>query len=82
MICWIPAAGPWSIRSLVVSFLLGRNLKYVLPVLRASDVFDSLLYVPYTRPGLTVVSLSEGHVERIDRHGLHLENKMEDWVII
>ena len=52
----------------MVSFLLGRNLKYVLPELRESDVCDSLIHVSYTRLGLTTVSLSEGHVKRMDRH--------------
>ena len=67
MSSWIAAAGPWLMGSLVVSFLLGRNLEYVLPVLRGSDVCDSLLHVSCTRPGLTTVSLSEGHVKRMDR---------------
>ena len=68
MSSWIVAAGPWLIGSLVVNFLLGRNLKYVLPVLRGSDVCDSLLHVSCTRPRLTVVTLSEGHQKRMVRH--------------
>ena len=52
----------------MVSFLLGRNLKYVFPKLRGSDVYDSLIHVLCTRPRLTAVSLSVGHVERMDRH--------------
>ena len=56
---WIAAARPWLIRSLVVSFLLGRKLQYV---------YNSLLHVSCTRPGLTTVSLSEDHVKRMDRH--------------
>ena len=47
---------------------LGRNLKYVLPELRGSDVCDSLIHVSCIRPGLTTVSLSEVHVERMDIH--------------
>ena len=50
------------------NFLLGRNLKYVLPELRGSDVYDSLIHVSCTRLGVTTISLSEGHVERMDRH--------------
>ena len=68
MSSWIAAAGPWLIGSLVVSFLLGRNLKYVLSMLRGSDVCNSLLHVSRTRPGPTTVSISEGHVKRMDRH--------------
>ena len=68
MSSWIVAAGLWLMRSLVVSFLLGRKLKYVLPVLRGSDVCDSLLHVSYTRPELIAISLSEGHMKRMDRH--------------
>ena len=64
----IAAIGPWLIGSLVVSFLLGRNLKYVLLVLRGSDACDSLLHVSCARQRLTTVSLSEGHVKRMDRH--------------
>ena len=85
MSSWIVAAGPWLMRSLVVSFLLGRNLKYVLLVLRGSNLCDSILHVSCTRPGLTTVSLSEGHVERMDRHIIPVfnwEDRMEDWVII
>ena len=59
MSSWITTAGPWLIGSLVVSLLLGRNLKYVLRVLRGSDIYDSLLHVPCTRLGLRVVSLSK-----------------------
>ena len=38
-----------------------------------------------TRLGLTAVSLSEGHEERMDRHIILVftwEDRMEDWVII
>ena len=69
----------------MVSYLLGRNLKYVLPDLRGDDVYDSLIHVSCTRPRLTVISLSVGHVERMDRHIILVftwENGMEDWVII
>ena len=69
----------------MVSFLLGRNLKYVLPELRGSDVCDSLIHVSCTRPGLTTVSLSEGHEEIMDIHIILVftwEDRMEDWVII
>ena len=68
MSSWIVAAGPWLRGSSVVSLLLGRNLKYVLPELRGSEKCDSLIHVSCTRPELAVVSLSEGHVERMDRH--------------
>ena len=78
---WIAAVGPWLIRSLVVSFLLGRNLKYVLPVLRRSDVCDSLLHVACTRLGLTAVSLSEGHVKRMDRHNILVFTWKTKWRI-
>ena len=54
----IAVAGPWLRGSLVISFLLGRNLKYVLPKLRGGDIYDSLIHVSCTRPGLTVVSLN------------------------
>ena len=69
----------------MLSFLLGRNLKDVLPELRGSDIYDSLIHVLCTRPGLIVVSLSVGHVERMDRHIIMVftwEDRMEEWVII
>ena len=81
MSSWIVAAGPWLRESLVVSFLLGRNLKYVLHVLIGSDVCDYLLHVSCTRPGLTVVSLSEGHVERMDRHNILVFTWKTEWRI-
>ena len=64
----IATTGSWLRGILVVSFLLGRNLKYVLPELRGSDVCDSLIHVSCIRPGLTTVSLSEVHAERMDIH--------------
>ena len=69
----------------MVSFLLRRNLKYVLPKLRGSDVYDSLIHVSCTRPGLTTISLSDGHEERMDRYIILVftwEDIMEDWVIV
>ena len=81
MSSWIAAAAPWLRGSLVVSFLLGRNLKYVLPVLRGSDICDSLIHVSCTRPGLTVISLSEDHVERMDRHIILVFTQKTEWRI-
>ena len=81
MSSWIAATRPWLIGSLVVSFLLGRNLKYVLPVLRGSGVCYSLLHVSCTRPGLTFVSLSEDHVERMDRHIILVFTWKTEWRI-
>ena len=66
----------------MVRFLLGRNLKYFLPVLRGSDVCDSLLHVSCTRPGLTVISLSEGHVKRMDRHNILVFTWKIEWRIV
>ena len=69
----------------MVSFLLGINLKYFLPKLRGSDIYDSLIHLSCTRLGLTTISLSEGHEERMDRHIILVftwEDGMEDWVII
>ena len=71
--------------SLVISFLLGGHLEYVLLELRWSDIYDSLMHVLCTRLGLTIVSLSVGHVERMDRHIIMVltwEDIMGDWVII
>ena len=65
----------------MVSFLLGRNLKYVLPKLRESDVYDSLIHVSCTRLGLRAVSLSEGHVERMDRHIILVFTWKTEWRI-
>ena len=81
MSSWVFAAGPWLIGSLMVSFLLGRNYKYVLPVLRGSDVCDSLLHVSCTRLGLTMVSLSEGHVKRMDRNIILVFTLKTEWRI-
>ena len=50
------------------SFLLGINLKYVLPELRGSDVYDSLIQVSCIIPGLIVISLIEGHEGRMNKH--------------
>ena len=69
----------------MVSFLLERILKYVLPKLRGSDVYDSLIHVSFTILRLTTVSLSESHEERMDKDIILVftwEDKMEDWVII
>ena len=69
----------------MVSFLLGRNLKYVLLELRGSDVYDSIIHVSFTRPSLTAVSLSEGYEDIMDIHIIMVftwEDRMEDWVII
>ena len=68
MSSWIAVARPWLRGSLVVSFLLGINLKYVFLVLRGSDKCDSLIHVSFTRLGLTTISLSGVYVERMDRH--------------
>ena len=68
MSSWIVAAGPWLRRNLVASFLLGKNLKYVPLVLRGRDVCNSPLHMSCTRRRLIAVSLSEGHVKRMDRH--------------
>ena len=81
MSSWIAAAGPWLMWSLVVSFLLGRNLKYVLLMLRGSDVYDSLLNVSCTRPGLAAVSLSEGHVKRMEKHIILVFTWKTEWRI-
>jgi len=81
MSSWIAATRLWLIRGLMEIFLLGRNLKYVLPMLRGSDVCDSLLHVSCTRPGLTTVSLSEGHVERMDRHIILVFTWKTEWRI-
>ena len=81
MSSWIVVAGPWLRGSLVVCFLLGRNLKCVLPVLIGSDVCDSLLHVSCTRPRLTTVSLSEGHVKRMDRDIILVSTWKTEWRI-
>ena len=81
MSSWIAAAGPWLMWSLVVSFFLGRNLKYVILLLRGGDVCDSLLQVSCTRPGLTAVSLSEGHVKGMDRHIILVFTWKTEWRI-
>ena len=65
----------------MVSFLLGRNLKYVLPELRGSDVHDSLIHVSCTKPGLIAVSLNEAHVERTDRHIILVFTWKTEWRI-
>ena len=78
---WIATAGPWLRGSLVVSYLLGRNLKYVLPVLRGSDICDSLIHVSCTRPRLIIVSLSEGHAKRMDRHIILVFTWKTEWRI-
>ena len=64
----------------MVSFLLGINLKYVLLELRGSDVCDSLIHVSCTRLGLTTISLSEGHVERMDRHIILVFTYKKEWI--
>ena len=62
-------------------FLIGRNLKYALPKLRGSDICDSLIHVSCTRPRLTTVSLSEGHVERMDKHIILVFTWKTEWRI-
>ena len=81
MSSWIASVGPWLMRNVVVSFLLGRNLKYVLLVLRGSDVCDYLLQVSCTRPRRTTISLSEGHVKRMDRKIILVFTWKTEWRI-
>ena len=62
-------------------FLTRRNLEYVLPELRGSDIYDSLIHVSCNRPGLTSISLSEGHEERMDRHTILVFTWKTKWRI-
>ena len=73
MSSWIAVAGPWLRGSLVVSFLLGRNL--VIPK-------DELLYILCIRMSTFPYGIGPPWEGEIDTSFCSWEDRMEDWVII